>query len=82
VVKRTVRRKGEGNRHFADGQIRKLQEIASNRISDVVPDPFEAITLGCQTSFQMAEVAIPRHFFADILRLIAALRPPPDPAVA
>ncbi len=28
-------------------------------------------------SFQMAEVAIPRNVFADILRLIAELRPPP-----
>jgi hypothetical protein len=28
----------------------------------------------------MAEVAIPRDLFADILFLIAELRPPPDPA--
>ena len=28
-------------------------------------------------SFQMAEVAIPRRVFADILRMIAELRPPP-----
>jgi len=33
-------------------------------------------------AFQMAEVAIQRQLFADILRLIAGLRPPPDPAVA
>ena len=33
-------------------------------------------------AFQMAEVAIPRELFADILRLIAELRPPPDPAPA
>jgi len=31
-------------------------------------------------AFQMAEVAMPRMLFADILRLIAELRPPPDPA--
>jgi hypothetical protein len=30
----------------------------------------------------MAEVAIPRHLFADILRLIATLRAPPIPARA
>jgi hypothetical protein len=30
----------------------------------------------------MAEVAIPRHLFADILRLIAELRPPFDPVPA
>jgi hypothetical protein len=28
-------------------------------------------------AFQMAEVAIPRNLFADILRLIAELRSPP-----
>ena len=33
-------------------------------------------------AFQMAEVAIPRQLFADILRLIAELRPPPDPSPA
>jgi hypothetical protein len=30
----------------------------------------------------MAEVAIPRNLFADILRLIAELRLPPDAAPA
>jgi hypothetical protein len=29
----------------------------------------------------MAEVAIPRNLFADILRLIAELRPPPNAAM-
>ena len=33
-------------------------------------------------AFQMTEVAIPRQLFADILRLIAELRPPPDPEAA
>jgi hypothetical protein len=28
-------------------------------------------------AFQMAEVAIPRSLFADILQMIAELRPPP-----
>ena len=37
---------------------------------------------GRYVTFQMAEVAIPRPLFADILRLIAELRPPPDPAPA
>jgi len=32
--------------------------------------------------FQMAEVAVPRMLFTEILRLIAELRPPPDPAPA
>jgi len=30
----------------------------------------------------MAEVAISKTLFADILRLIAGLRPPPDPSPA
>jgi len=31
-------------------------------------------------AFPMAEVAIPQNLFADILRMIAELRPPPNPA--
>jgi hypothetical protein len=31
-------------------------------------------------AFQMAQVAMSRMLFAEILRLIAELRPPPDPA--
>ena len=37
---------------------------------------------GRYVAFQMAEVAIPRHLFAAILRLIATLRAPPIPATA
>ena len=37
---------------------------------------------GRYVAFQMTEVAIPRTLIADILRLIAELRPPPDPAPA
>jgi hypothetical protein len=33
--------------------------------------------LAAITSLLMAEIAIPRNLFADILRLIAELRPPP-----
>jgi hypothetical protein len=32
--------------------------------------------------FQMAEVAVPRELFQDILRLIAELRPPPAATLA
>ena len=53
------------------------------------PDRFPVIKIGAKVishgryvAFQMAEVAIPRTLFADILRLIAELRPPPDPATA
>jgi hypothetical protein len=40
------------------------------------------ISHGRYIAFQMAEVAIPRGVFADILRLIVELRAPPDPAPA
>ena len=47
------------------------------------------IKIGCQggepgryIAFQMAEVAIPRQLFREILRLIAELRPKPSPAPA
>ena len=37
----------------------------------------KVVSHGRYVAFQMAEVAIPRNLFADILRLIAELRPPP-----
>jgi hypothetical protein len=40
------------------------------------------VTHGRYVAFQMAEVAVPRMLFAEILRLIADLRPPPDPTPA
>ena len=36
----------------------------------------KVVSHGRYVAFQMAEVAIPRNLFADILRLIAELRPP------
>jgi hypothetical protein len=40
------------------------------------------VTHGRYVTFQLAEVAVPRGLFAEILRLIAKLRPPPDPEAA
>ena len=37
---------------------------------------------GRYVTFQLAEVAVSRMLFAEILRLIAQLRPPPDPGPA
>jgi hypothetical protein len=37
---------------------------------------------GCYVAFQMAGVAIPRNLFADILRLIVELWPPPVTSTA
>ena len=42
----------------------------------------KVISHGRSIAFQMAEVAIPRHLFQEILRLIAELRPQPPPATA
>jgi len=40
------------------------------------------VSHGRYVVFQMAKVAISRYLFADILQLIAELRPPPDAAPA
>ena len=41
----------------------------------------KVVAHGRYVAFQMAEVAIPRNLFADILQLIAELRPPPNAAM-
>ena len=38
------------------------------------------VSHGRYVTFQMAEVAVPRQIFAEILSLIARLRAPPAPA--
>ena len=40
----------------------------------------KVVSHGRYVTFQMAEVAVPRQMFADILLLIAHLRAPPAPA--
>ena len=42
----------------------------------------KVVSSGRYIAFQMAEVAIPKNLFADILRLIAELRPPPATSTA
>jgi hypothetical protein len=42
----------------------------------------KVVSHGRYVAFQMAEVAVPKGLFVEILRLIAQLRPPPDPAPA
>ena len=42
----------------------------------------KVVSHGRYVAFQMAEVAILKNLFADILRMIAELRPPPDPTPA
>jgi hypothetical protein len=40
----------------------------------------KVVTHGRYVTFQMAEIAVPRQMFVDILSLIARLRAPPAPA--
>jgi len=40
------------------------------------------VSHGRYVAFQMAEVIIPKNLFADILRMIAEVRPPTDPVPA
>ena len=40
----------------------------------------KVVSHGRYVTFQLAEVAVPRQMFADILSLIARLRAPPAPA--
>jgi len=42
----------------------------------------KVVSHGRYVAFQMAEVAIPKSLFSDILRMIAELRPPPLAAIA
>ena len=42
----------------------------------------KVVSHGRYVAFQMAEVAVPRMLFAEILGLVAELRSPPDPAPA
>jgi hypothetical protein len=42
----------------------------------------KVVSHGRYVAFQMAEVAILKNLFADILRMIAELRPAPDPTPA
>jgi hypothetical protein len=41
----------------------------------------KVVSHGRYVTFQMAEVAIPRQVFQEILRLITELRPQPPPAL-
>ena len=40
------------------------------------------VSHGRYVAFQIADVAVPNNLFADILLMIADLRPPPNPAPA
>jgi hypothetical protein len=52
------------------------------RGSVVTSDAAKVVSHGRYVAFQMAEVSIPRNLFAEILRLIAELRPSPIASTA
>jgi hypothetical protein len=51
-------------------------------ISLTVIVSYKVVSHGRYVIFQMAEIAIARQMFQEILRLIAELRPQPPPALA
>ena len=75
----------------SDGVCRLNPEMARMVVARVSRSGFSAklikigakvVSRGRYVAFQMAEVAIPGNLFADILRLIAELRPPPVTSTA
>ena len=57
-----------------------LQKIASTLREKLIKIGAKIVRHGRYVVFQMAEVAIPRDLFADILHRIDRLRPTPAPA--
>src|SRR4029453_4809429 len=55
----------------------EVKRTCLGRVRMAGHDPYET-----SATFQKTDFAIPRHLFADVLRLIAELRPPPDPEAA
>ena len=53
---------------------------ARARVSQVGEIGAKVVSHGRYVTFQMAEVAVPRKMFQEILSLIARLRAPPAPA--
>jgi hypothetical protein len=83
-----------GNVHSAAGWRDVLEPVVARYRGTVTAEPWSLTSLreklikigakvvshGRYVTFQMAEVAVPRPMFADILSLIARLRAPPAPA--
>src|ERR1700731_1481913 len=51
--------------------------VADEPEGELIKIGAKVVSHGRYVAFQMAEVAIPRILFADILRLVSELRPPP-----
>jgi hypothetical protein len=71
--------------HLFTWRRKRLQHVTASAFAPVAR-LFEigakVVSHGRYVVFQMAEVAIPRQMFQEILRLIAELRPQPPPAPA
>ena len=59
-----------------------MRRVKTMALSGPFGEPSDAKVVSHRryVTFQMAEVAVPRQMFADILSLIAGLRAPPAPA--
>ena len=80
-VRRTLEKLGNFLRTLATSEPIQDWSLTSLR-EKLVKIGARIVMHGRYVAFQMAEVAIPRQIFAGILRLIAELRPPPDPSPA
>jgi hypothetical protein len=56
--------------------------VADESEGEAHQDRAKVVSHGRYVAFQMAEVAIPRNLFADILWMIAELRSPPVTSTA
>ena len=54
--------------------------VADQPAREAVKIGAKVVSHGRYVTFQLAEVAVPREMFADILSLIPRLRAPPAPA--
>jgi hypothetical protein len=68
--------------HPAMGFNRRKMEDERQQAAEKAAAARRATDAQVYVAFQMAEVAIPRQMFQEILRLIAELRPQPPPAPA
>ena len=76
---KTLRRSFRGDAAFASPEAVKQWSLTTLR-EKLIKIGSKIVRHGRYVMFQMAEVAIPRTLFADILCLVDRLRPKPAPA--
>jgi len=89
VVPNVRRQRGAAPASCARLQLRQfpatpepIKDWSLTTLKDKIKIGAKVMSHGRYVAFQMAEVAIPRQMFQEILRLIAELRPQPPPAPA